>query len=237
MAESRTHAEREDALADDRDKAANRRDMIACRRDEAARRRDDDAADRDVEGTRTTRDSVDRQRRLREHVLDHFTRMENIALDPDAWSDLAPAAFERLRALLSEQRLLAIRERAAIIALLDGLDDELHNNRMGRLTADRDRRAAAEDRCSSGRDRGDSAGDRELSAGDRGQAEIAREQVDSTEMTRFDQEPADEAGERLHPMVVQNKRSIAERRALIGYRSGHTPMRAPTPRHVDADDD
>lgn len=182
MVELTTPAARRDELADDRDTAADRRDVTAGQRDEAARRRDDDAEDRDVEGSHHAHDSADRHRRLRTQILDHFTRIENTALNPDEWSDLTPAAFERLQALIFAQQRLATHDRAAIIDLLDGLDNELHGNRMGRLAAGRDRRAAAHDRLSSGRDRDDSAGDRDLSARDRGQATIAREQVDPTEM-------------------------------------------------------
>jgi hypothetical protein len=230
-----TPTERRDELAADRDEAADRRDMSAEQRDEAARSRDDDAAGRDVEGSH---DSLDRHRRLRNQILDHFTRLENTALDPDEWSDLNPAAFERLHALIAEQRRLAARDRVAIITVLDELDVELHGSRVSRLADSHDRRAADDDRRSSGRDRDDSAGDRDLSARDRGQGAIEHEKLDSAELNRLQNEAAGERDERVHPTVAETRRKIAESRARIDRFLGHPSKPAsadPNPACTDDD--
>ncbi len=212
--------------------------MSAGERDEAARRRDDDAAVRDGEGNRDAHDTADRHWRLRAQILDHFTRLENIELNPNEWADLTPAAFDRLHTLVVEQRHLAMREREAIITGLDELDEETHGSRMGRVAASDDRHAAGRDRRSSACDRDDSAGDRDLSARDRGQAAIEREELDPAELNRLEHGSAVERAEHEDQTVAETRRRVAESRARIDRFLGtrRSPPRHP-PNPPSRDDD
>jgi hypothetical protein len=141
--------------AADRDDAAGRRDLVSDDRDEAADRRDNLADDRDAEDLRTAHVLFENYRQLRQHVLDHFARIEDNAIDPADWLDLTPAGLDKLHALGAERRCVAAGSRSAIVALLDELDADLFQNRSSRPAAGRDRRAAAEDRHHSTQDRAD----------------------------------------------------------------------------------
>ena len=77
MAHPSTPAEGRDVLAADRDDAADRRDLISDDRDEAADQRDYLTGDRDAEDLRAAHDLADRYQQLRQHILDHFARIEN----------------------------------------------------------------------------------------------------------------------------------------------------------------
>jgi hypothetical protein len=239
MAHRRTPEEGRDGLAADRDDAAERRDLLSEDRDEAADRRDNLAADRDTKDLRTAHDLAYRYQQLRRHVLDHFARIENTAIDPADWPDLTPAALDQLHALVAEHRRSAARSRSAIFTLLNELNAELCQHRTSRLAAGRDRRAAADNRHRSSQDRADSAEDRDRSAGDRNQAAIEREQADPTGTAGHEchDPPAEPVLDHVARALADSREQIADSRSriesLLGLRNRSASAPDDRPRTAD----
>jgi hypothetical protein len=113
-----------------------------------------------VQANRSSNDLTDDLRRACEQILDRFARIENTAIDPDDWPDLAPDALARLDAYTAEQRRLAALDREAVTALFDQLRNDLHHVRQVSRAVAADRWASASDRHHSAGDRRDSGQDR-----------------------------------------------------------------------------
>jgi hypothetical protein len=191
MADSEPGADRRDAAATNRDDAADRRDTISDRRDATADQRDVEAARRGDYTQQMTEDLEDRLSELRQQLLDHLQRIENLTSKRADRADTTSSGGSRhQRRDATEHRRLIRSLRNRVTALIDDLHNEIRIIRSERRAADRDREAAARDRHAAADDRSHSAQDRTSSARDRSQDAIERQQVHPSDLPQWVPAPA-----------------------------------------------